>query len=86
MYHLIYDYTDITEPFMLIETSESCLTAHHWFSYVTLNLAFDQPYNIITSLDEYLNDTPWEILTTFPTRPSMTELTTFIQSKPELLI
>jgi hypothetical protein len=86
MYHLIYDPTDAHHMFLLLEEAEGYIVAHRWFSCLTLYKAFTEPSSMTTSVDEFLSTTPWEILTTFPTQPTPAELTTFIYSKPELLI
>lgn len=88
MYHLIYDPTDFNHMFMLLDddTSSPYLVAYHWFSHTTISKAFIEPCRLTIGVTEYLDSTPWEILTTFPTQPTTTELTTFIYSKPELLI
>ena len=86
MYHLIYDPTDAHYMFLLLEEAEGYIIAHHWFICLTLDKAFTEPSPIITDANEFLSSTLWEILTTFPAQPTTAELTTFIYSKPELLI
>ena len=87
-HYLIYDpiaYDDTS--FVIATGTESNLKSYDWFT--DPEDAFENFDSISWTMNEFLinHDTPdFIILTTFPSRPTIQQLTDYISARPELLL
>lgn len=88
MLYLIYDPSDLTLTFELLEPIGPDLETYAWFNMKTLDDHYNRSEGTLddTTLDFILQDTCWQVITTFDTMPTTTDLRAFIESSPELFI
>ena len=88
MLYLIYDPSDSTLTFELLEPIGLDLKSYSWFNLKTLNKKYncDDGNLVNTTLDLVLQGTCCQVITTFDTMPTATDLRTFIESSPELFL
>lgn len=88
MLYLIHDPHDSSLSFEFLEPSGSDVRCYSWFNLRTLDHDFDRDVGELQDVDlsHAMRDTDWQVIATFDSMPTATDLHSFLESSPELFI
>ena len=88
MLYLIYDPHDSNLSFELLEPSGPDVRCYSWFNLRTLDHDFNMDEGELqdVNLNYAMQDTDWQVIATFDTMPTASDLRLFLESSPELFI
>lgn len=88
MLYLIYDHSDSRQTFELLEPIGPDLMSYAWFNSKTLDDHYNRSEGTInnTTLEYVMHDSCWQVIATFNSMPTATDLHSFLESSPELFI
>ena len=86
MTYLLLDPDDPNLPYCLFEERGVECFSYAWFPSTSPNIWERSQLPSNYSVERYLSNTPWSIITTFQLLPSLAELTSYFHDHPELCI
>ena len=86
MTYLLFDPSDPNYPYALFEERGVECFSYAWFNPVAPGIWERSQLPANYSVERYLSNTPWSIITTFQLLPSEAELTSYFHDHPELCI